>query len=144
MNKLILELNLNGGNHIIELTARIDPPQILYEELPQSFPGTISAMAISPINYSHWYVLTDNGKFYHSENSGQSWSTNQWFTGPNAHYFYGSAILPSPVDLGKVYISGSGYSNPAVYVSNNHGNSFFCCGYSYRYLYENNWKRFTE
>jgi len=113
---------INGGNHMIKL--EINGNNISYEELPQSFPGTISAMAISPIDYSYWYVLTDNGKFYYSSDAGQTWSNNQWFTGPNAHYFYGSSILPSPVDLGKVYISGSGYSNPAVYVSNNHGNSF--------------------
>lgn len=113
---------INGGNHIIKLMVQGN--NISYEELPQSFPGTVSAMAISPIDYSYWYVLTDNGKFYYSSDSGETWSTNQWFTGPNAHYFYGSAILPSPTDLGKVYISGSGYSNPAVYVSNSHGNSF--------------------
>ena len=113
---------LNGGNHIMKLTVQGN--NISYEELSQSFPGTVSAMAISPLDYSYWYVLTDNGKFYHSSDSGQTWSNNQWFTGPNAHYFYGSSILPSPVELGKVYISGSGYSNPAVYVSNNHGVSF--------------------
>ena len=113
---------INGGNHMIKL--EIQGNSISYEELGQSFPGIVSAMAISPIDYSHWYVLTNNGKFYHSENSGQSWSTNQWFTGPNAHYFYGSTILPSSTNLGTVYIGGSGYSNPAVYVSNNHGNAF--------------------
>ena len=113
---------ISGGNHMIKLMVQGN--NIIYEELPQAFPGTISAMAISPLDYSHWYVLTDNGKFYHSSDSGQTWFNNQWFTGPNAHYFYGSSILPSPVDLGKVYISGSGYSNPAVYVSSNHGASF--------------------
>ena len=113
---------MNGGNHMIKLTVQGN--NISYEELLQTFSGTISAMAISPLDYSYWYVLTDNGKFYHSSDSGQTWSNNQFFTGPNSHYFYGSAILPSPIELGKVYISGSGYSNPAVYVSNNHGDSF--------------------
>ena len=113
---------INGGNHMMKLTVQGN--NISYEELSQSFPGTVSAMAISPIDYAYWYVLTDNGKFYYSSDSGETWSNNQWFTGPNSHYFYGSAILPSPVDLGTVYISGSGYSNPAVYVSHNNGNSF--------------------
>jgi len=113
---------INAGNHMIKLTVQGN--SISYEELGQSFSGIVSAMAISPIDYSHWYVLTNNGKFYHSENSGQTWSTNQWFTGPNAHYFYGSTIFPSPTNLGTVYIGGSGYSNPAVYVSSNHGNIF--------------------
>ncbi len=113
---------IDGGNHMIKL--KIEGNNMTYTELPQSFPGIVSAMAISPIDYSYWYVLTNNGKFYYSDDSGESWSNNQWFTGPNAHYFYGSTILPSPTQLGKVYIGGSGYSNPAVYVSNNHGNSF--------------------
>ena len=113
---------INGGNHMIKL--KIEGNSIDYQEISQSFPGTISAMAISPIDYSYWYVLTDNGKFYYSEDEGENWSNNQWFSGPNAHYFYGSTILPSPTQLGKVYIGGSGYSNPPVYVSTNHGNSF--------------------
>ena len=36
----------------------------------------------------------------------------------------GSKILPSKIDLGKVIIAGSGYSNPPVFVTFNHGNSF--------------------
>ncbi|MBI45534.1 MAG: hypothetical protein CMG66_05160 [Candidatus Marinimicrobia bacterium] len=112
---------VNGGNHIIKL--EIQGNNMVYEELPQSFSGTISAMAISPLDYSHWYVLTDNGKFYHSPDGGASWSTN-WFTGPSSHYFYGATIWPSKVELGKVLIGGSGYSNPPIYISQNHGETF--------------------
>jgi hypothetical protein len=112
---------INGGNHIIKL--EVQGNNIVYEQLAQSFAGVISAMAISPLDYSHWYVLTDNGKFYHSADSGISWSTN-WFTGPNSHYFYGSTIWASEVELGKVFIGGSGYSNPPVYISENHGENF--------------------
>jgi hypothetical protein len=46
------------------------------------------------------------------------------FTGPSPQYFYGSTIEPSPVELGIVYIGGSGYSNSPVYQSSNHGVSF--------------------
>ena len=112
---------INGGNHIIKLEAQEN--NIVYEQFGQSFAGIVSAMEISPLDYSHWYVLTDNGKFYHSADSGISWSTN-WFTGPNSHYFYGSTIWASEAELGKVFIGGSGYSNPPVYISDNHGETF--------------------
>jgi len=46
------------------------------------------------------------------------------FDGPNAHYFYGSSIWASKSIPGKVLISGSGYSNPAIYTSYNHGRTF--------------------
>jgi hypothetical protein len=111
-----------SGNHIIKLTA--SSWGINYEQLDQSFSGTISAMAISPINYNYRYVLTESGKFYHSADAGDSWQMTNNFTGPSPQYFYGSTIEPSSVELGVVYIGGSGYSNPPVYRSSNHGISF--------------------
>ena len=47
------------------------------------------------------------------------------FTGPESHYFYGSTILPSPINQQRIYIGGSGYSNPAIYLSEDGGESFF-------------------
>jgi len=113
---------VNDGNHIIKLSVQGN--SLSYEELPSLFSGVVSAIAISPIDYSHWYILTDNGKFYHSDDSGQNWVNNQWFSGPSSHYFYGSAIVPSSTNLGEVYIGGSGYSNPGVYKTINHGQNF--------------------
>jgi hypothetical protein len=113
---------VTSGNHIIKLTA--SSWAIDYEQLDQSFSGTISAMAISPINDNYRYVLTESGKFYHSVDTGHSWQMTNNFTGPSPQYFYGSTIEPSPVELGVVYIGGSGYSNPPVYQSSNHGVSF--------------------
>ena len=49
---------------------------------------------------------------------------NLSFTGPGAHYFYGSTIWASQNELGKVIIGGSGYSNNPVFISYNHGQSF--------------------
>ena len=113
---------VTSGNHIIKLTA--ENWSISYEQLDQSFVGTISAMAISPLNYNYWYVLTETGKFYHSTDAGDSFQMNNNFNGPSPQYFYGSTIEPSPVELGVVYIGGSGYSNSPVYKSTNHGVNF--------------------
>ena len=113
---------INGGNHLIELT--IFGNQIVYNEQEYSFSGTVSAMGYSPIDSSYRYVLTQNGKFYYSLDSGNNWTMTSSFTGPGGHYFYGSTIWASPQELGKVFIGGSGYSNAPVYISENHGQTF--------------------
>ena len=113
---------LNGGHHLILLTKTNS--EIIYTEEPYSFNGRVSAMAYSPINPEHRYVLTDNGTFYYSSDNGENWDMSNDFDGPNAHYFYGSSIWASKSIPGKVLISGSGYSNPAIYTSYNHGRTF--------------------
>ena len=113
---------LAGGNHIIKLTRA--GSTIGVSEGDFNFNNTVTAMAYSPIDPSHRYALTYNGIFYHSEDSGINWTASTGFSGPDSHYFYGSKILPSKIDLGKVIIAGSGYSNSPVFVTFNHGDSF--------------------
>lgn len=113
---------LNGGHHLILLNKTNSG--ISYTEEPYSFNGRVSAMAYSSIDPNYRYVLTDNGTFYYSSDNGENWNTSNSFDGPNAHYFYGSSIWASKSIPGKVLISGSGYSNPAIYVSYNHGQTF--------------------
>jgi len=113
---------INGGNYIIELSFQNN--QIAYNQQNFNFLGTISAMSYSPIDPSYRYVLTTNGRFYYSSDNGQNWTLTQGFTAPDSHYFYGSTIWASPYNLGQVFIGGSGYSNPPVYISENHGINF--------------------
>ncbi len=113
---------ISGGNHLIELTKAGN--QIIYDEQDYNFSNTVSAIGYSPINSSYRYVLTQNGKFYYSSDDGNNWTMTSSFTGPDGHYFYGSTIWASQEQLGRVFIGGSGYSNPAVYVSDNHGQTF--------------------
>ena len=113
---------LSGGNHILKLTRSgnsITANQGLY-----SFNSTVTAIAYSPIDPLHRYALTYNGKFYYSSDGGINWLMSSGFTGPESHYFYGSKILPSKTELGRVIIAGSGYSNPPVFITYNHGDSF--------------------
>ena len=112
---------VSGGHHIIKLTRF--GSSLSYEELPFSFSNSVSAMAISPLDYSRWYVLTSGGQFYRSTDAGETWALT-FYGGPDGHYFYGSTILPSKVDPDVVYIGGSGYSSPPVYMSTNNGQSF--------------------
>lgn len=113
---------LSGGHHLFHLTA--NQWSISYEEHPYSFNSKISAMSYSPIEPSYRYVLTYNGSFYYSINDGGDWEISNSFDGPDAHYFYGSTIWSSQNNLGLVIIGGSGYSNPPVYISYDHGQSF--------------------
>ena len=117
---------VNGGAHMVELTAT--PGGIAYTELPYDFTQEsgerISAMAFSPIDPSYRYVLTTGGHFFNSSDDGDTWHLSESFTGPESHYFYGATIYPSKTRLGRVVIGGSGYSNPPVYSSMNHGVTF--------------------
>jgi len=114
------------GSHIIRLDYG---NSISSTELPYNFEygsggGYITAMACSKINTNYWYVLTNNGKFFTSTDYGVNWTKTAGFSGPGNHYFYGASIQVSAIDLGKVYIAGSGYSNPGVYMSSDNGESF--------------------
>jgi hypothetical protein len=117
-----------AGSYILRLETIQGPngyeivtDQIDFDFL-QASGGTISAMAISPVNPNNWYVLTTNGKFYYSSDSGSSFQLSS--SGPGSHYLYGSCILPSKLNPNLIYISGSGYSNAPVMVSYDGGLSF--------------------
>lgn len=84
----------------------------------------VSSLAISPINNDHWYVTTTDGRFFHSDDRGVNWVKTDSFSSPGSHYFYGSSIVPSETTLGELYVGGSGYSNPGVFYSTDHGKTF--------------------
>jgi len=113
---------LSGGNHLFHLTA--GSGSITYTEESYSFNNTVSAMGYSSIEPNNRYVLTYYGSFYHSSDDGNSWQLSSAFDGPDAHYFYGSTIWASSNTPGMVIIGGSGYSNPPVYISYDHGANF--------------------
>ena len=120
--------NVNGGSgsHIIKLTYQFS--NIIPEQLPFDFKansgGEVSAMKYSPIIPERWYAGTTNGRFFRSDDSGQTWEQTVNFL-PGGHYLYGQSILPSKINDEVVYYAGSGYSNPAVYKSENGGHDFY-------------------
>ena len=113
---------INSQHHMVKLIFGMNG--ISAEDMPYMFDSKISAMAFSPLTNHQWYVSTEDGKFYFSLSNGESFTETSSFTGPGSHYFYGSTILPSPVDDKRIYIGGSGYSNPAVYLSTDGGETF--------------------
>jgi hypothetical protein len=69
-------------------------------------------------------VATEDGTFFYSNDRGATWSKTLSFAGVKGHWLYGSCILASQLNSNKVWLSGSGYSNPGVYVSSNGGQTF--------------------
>jgi len=110
------------SNKIIKL--EYNGTDITSEDFSNVFNGNVTALACSPINKNYWYAMTDGGKFYYSSNRGISWTASNIDSNLDGNYLYGACILPSNTSLGEVWISGSGYSNPGVYFSTNHGNNF--------------------
>ena len=113
---------IQSQNHMVKVTYGING--MFAEDLDYTFESKISAMAYSPIINEHWYVSTEDGEFYYSTDMGENFIQTSNFSGPESHYFYGSTILPSPADEDRIYIGGSGYSNPPIYLSEDGGNSF--------------------
>jgi photosystem II stability/assembly factor-like uncharacterized protein len=116
------------GAHLWKLRAN-EGGGISAQQLPYDFseddPGArVSAMAYSEHNRNIIYILNSLGHFFLSDNGGENWERTPAFNGPRHHFMYGSSIIASPVRPGKVYIAGSGYSNPPVYVSEDNGVNF--------------------
>ncbi|MCG3166746.1 MAG: hypothetical protein POELPBGB_02527 [Bacteroidia bacterium] len=95
------------------------------ERLPYNFSinntNEITAVAYSPIDWNYRYVLTNRGRFFYSDDEGQTWTLSNTF---NEADFRGNVIIPSPTHLSRVIIGGSGYSNAGVFISENHGQTF--------------------
>lgn len=112
------------GSYILRLEYVND--KIEASQLPFDFSssgGQISAMAIHPKNKNIWFVATTNGRFYKSENSGQSFTRTVSMLS-ESHYLYGSCILPSNIQDNVVYLSGNGYNFKPVYRSDDGGKTF--------------------
>ncbi len=117
----------NNEQHIWHLS--VDSNKIFAQTLPFNFNSdssnsALSALAISSLDLKSFYASTGDGKFFYSTDSGINWIQSQGFKGPGTHYFYGSSIVPSQKTYGKIFIAGSGYSNPGVYESDDNGMSF--------------------
>lgn len=116
-----------GGAHIIEIdntTGSIIGTELSFDFSEGNADERISALAISTVLTTNRYVCTTEGDFFYSVNSGTTWTKNSTFEAPDNHYFYGNEITPSNLDPDKLYVAGAGYSNPAVFVSYDHGQNF--------------------
>jgi len=119
--------NVNGGqgSHVIELKIS-DFGALQKSQWPFDFSvsgGTVTGMTYNRFFSNVFYVITSNGKFYRSVDSGRNFQDLSHSLN-GAHYLYGHEILSSSSDPGVLYIAGSGYSNAPVYKSEDGGLSF--------------------
>jgi hypothetical protein len=116
----------NSGNGSFIIKVEFDGSDLVASQLPFNFGtsgGTLSAIAISPLQKNVWFAATTNGRVYKSIDQGKTFKLMQSMTS-EAQYLYGSCILPSALDTNIVYLSGNGYTNSPVYKSTNGGKSF--------------------
>lgn len=115
-------INNNSGNYLIELQAnqgaQATPTQFDYN-FEAEVGAKISAIAISPIDSNYFYISTENGQFLSSIDGGSSWTTSLL-----SNSMYPKTILPSSVNLGEVWVGGSGYSNSPIFHTTDNGLSF--------------------
>jgi photosystem II stability/assembly factor-like uncharacterized protein len=86
--------------------------------------GTITTLAISPVNPAVYYAGTDDGRVWRSTNTGANWTNIsaglpvRWVT----------RVTPDPSDAQTVYVTLSGFSRDEhaahVYRSGNQGNTW--------------------
>lgn len=119
-----------GVNHVIQLTWNgtvQDSGAIASSEGTFDFGGQVTALAYSPQDPSTFFAMANNSSgaasFFHATTPLSTW-TKTVTTLPQGQYFYGQSIVADPSRPGVIYICGSGYSGPGVYVSTDNGSTF--------------------
>lgn len=118
-------IGAGAGHHIIELGLTGTGPGSIITATSGShdFGDVITAIATSKYDVGRHYAMTAANEFFRSTDSGSTW-TNTASNLPQHQHFWGQRILPHPTVHNRVFVAGSGYSNPAVFVSDNAGLSF--------------------
>lgn len=125
------EIGGGSGSHLIKFEnfgGSITADQLPYDFNQNSGGGNISAIETTPYNGEKWYVVTENGKFFYSNDAGWTWTKTSTFTGPSGDWIYGADIYASRLTEGLVFLGGSFYSGSSVYMSEDGGESFSAIG----------------
>ncbi len=84
----------------------------------------ISAIETTPLDHDKWYVSTQNGRFYHSEDAGINWTETSSFIGPGNDWIFSADIYASRLTPGLVFLGGTFYGGASVYLSTDGGVTF--------------------
>ncbi|NOQ74927.1 MAG: T9SS type A sorting domain-containing protein [Crocinitomix sp.] len=120
--------NLEGGSgsHLIKLTftgTEITSSQFDFDFNAASG-ANISAIETTPYNSDLIFVVTENGRFYYSEDEGDSFTQTVDYIGPSGGWIRTADIYASRNTEGLVFVGGSGYGGASVYMSTNGAESF--------------------
>ena len=117
------------GAHLVQMAYRTSEGKIIPTIHPFDFTrggggASLTSIAISPVDHNRWYATTGSRAFWVSTDRGTAWTERNSLNIPEGHYFYGVALLPSKSDPETIWVAGSGYSNPGVWVSHDNGLTF--------------------
>lgn len=84
----------------------------------------IAAIETTPLSPNKWYVSTENGRFYHSEDAGANWTEANGIVGPGSSWLYSSDIYASRLTPGLVFLGGTNYWSTPAYMSIDGGINF--------------------
>jgi photosystem II stability/assembly factor-like uncharacterized protein len=84
----------------------------------------LTALSISPLDHDRKIAIMNNGIVWYTDQPGFNDFLLSPDTGPSSHYFYGTALEPSPDDVLLAYAGGSGYSGPGVWRTTDGGVSW--------------------
>jgi hypothetical protein len=119
-NILLAGGNISGsGSRLISLTHSAG--QIAHAEVAYDFGAAVTAVAFSNDGGSR-YAINDSTVFFRQIGAGPWIPISNGL--PDNHFFFGNQILPDSLLADKIYVAGSGYSNPGVFVSIDNGASF--------------------
>lgn len=120
--------NLDGGSgsRLIKLTftgTSIASSQYDFDFRTASG-ASISAIETTPFNEELIYVVTENGRFFYSEDEGDSFTMTEDYIGPSGGWIYTADIYASRNTEGLVFVGGSGYGGASVYMSTDGAENF--------------------
>jgi len=84
----------------------------------------LTALLISPVDPDRKIAITNTGVVWWTDQPSFNDFVLSPDAGPSSHYFYGTALEPSPVDALLAYAGGSGYSGPGVWRTTDGGFSW--------------------
>ncbi len=120
--------NLTGGSGSRLVKLELDGGSIVSSQSDFDFRatsgGNISAIETTPIDEDLLYVVTENGRFFHSEDAGETFEMTPSFVGPSGAWIFPADIYASRIDPDLVILGGSNIGGSAVHISRDGGETF--------------------
>lgn len=120
--------NISGGSgsRLIKLTytgSDVTASQFSFDFKDHSG-ASISAIETSPLMPECIYVVTENGRFYSSYDTGENFTQTEDYIGPSGGWIYTADIYASRKTPGLIFVGGSGYAGASVYMSKDSAKTF--------------------